>query len=130
MTGKKRLSASHIRYLIKLYQLSSDGVGVKNVDLAKALGVSKPSVHNMLKYLSETEHVEQRSYGLAHLTEKGREVAGKYAFCFELLIDKVSELCGDASAAENAVCTLLSELGEARADELYRSGDTSRISIT
>ncbi len=130
MDNKKRLTASHIRYLIKLYQLSTDGVGVKNVDLAKALGFSKPSVHNMLKYLSEMDYVEQQSYGLAHLTCNGRKVAQKYAFCFELLKDRISELCGDAFSAENAVCTLLAELGENRTNELYRSGDASRVSIT
>lgn len=130
MDSKKRLSASHIRYLIKLYQLSSDGVGVKNIDLAKALGFSKPSVHNMLKYLSEMDYVEQRSYGLAHLTHDGREIAQKYAFCFDVLKDRISELCGDTFSAENAVCTLLAELGEARADEMYKSGDASRIPIT
>ncbi|MBO5300255.1 MAG: helix-turn-helix domain-containing protein, partial [Clostridia bacterium] len=72
------LSADEIMQLIQSLIWLLAGVGVKNVELANALEYSKPSVHNMLKSLAEMGIVSQKSFGLAHFTDDGREIAKKY----------------------------------------------------
>lgn len=105
-----KYTASQIRYLIYLYRLSKNGVGVKNIELANALKLSKPSVHAMLKSLSEMGLVEQESFGLAHLTPKGRDIAHRYEGCFLYLSDKISEICGENVASDTAICSIMSDM--------------------
>ena len=114
---------SQIKYIIWLYRLSQIGCGVKNVELSGALGVSKPSVHNMLKSLSDLGIVRQESFGLAYLTEKGRNIAQKYVYCYNILEKKMSEICGDGAVSENAICALLADMTMEKINELYQSQD-------
>ena len=95
MTNYTGFTLSQIRYLIGLYRLSADECGVKNTELARTLGLSKPSVHYMLKSLSALGMVTQKTFGLAHLTEDGDRTARKYTVCFALLERKMAELCGN-----------------------------------
>jgi len=96
--------------MICLYRLSQDGYGVKNVELASALGFSKPSVHNMLKSLAEIGMVRQELFGLAFFTDAGRVLAQKYAVCYNLLEKKMLEICGHGAVSENAICGLLADM--------------------
>lgn len=52
MTNRRTLTASNIRYLLTMKELDRDGCGVRCVDLASALNLSKPSVHNMMDTFS------------------------------------------------------------------------------
>ena len=105
--------------MISLYRLSQGGHGVKNVELASALGFSKPSVHNMLKSLTELGVVKREIFGLAFLTEKGRSLAQKYAYCYTVLERKIFEICGSGSVSENAVCGLLADMPSEKIDIMY-----------
>lgn len=115
-----KFTFSQIRYMICLYRLSEGGCGVKNVELAGALGFSKPSVHHMLRSLSDLGVVTQESFGLAHLTARGRALAEIYARCYVKLEAKMNELCGRGAASENAICGLLADMPWERIDELSR----------
>lgn len=106
--------------MIWLYRLSKEGLGVKNVELATALDFSKPSVHNMLKSLTELGVVTQESFGLAHLTRDGSVMSGKYERCFVLLQEKMKEICGENGATENAICTILADMAPEKLDELCK----------
>ena len=53
MTNFMKFTLSQIKYLICLYRLSANGCGVKNIELANALGLSKPSVHYIPKRLMQ-----------------------------------------------------------------------------
>ena len=121
MDNHIKFTFSQIKYIICLYRLSQDGYGVKNVELAGALGFSKPSVHNMLKSLGELGIVRQETFGLAHLTDEGRTLARKYEICYRLLEQNMRDLCGDGAASENAICGLLADMPLANIDELYAS---------
>ena len=107
--------------MICLYRLSHGGCGVKNVELAGALGFSKPSVHNMLRSLSDLGVVTQESFGLAHLTVRGRVLAEIYAHCYVKLEASMTELCGRGAASENAICGLLADMPWEKIDELGKS---------
>ncbi|MBQ8861399.1 MAG: helix-turn-helix domain-containing protein, partial [Clostridia bacterium] len=94
MDNNVKLTFSQVRYIVCLYRLSDDGCGVKNVELASALGFSKPSVHNMLKSLAELGIVKQEVFGLAFFTAEGRILAQKYAVWYAKLEKNMSEICG------------------------------------
>lgn len=113
------LSASQIRYLVSLYRLSGEGIGVKSAELASALGLSRPSVHNMLRVLCAMELLEQESFGLAHLTESGRVLAEKYVSCLELLKERMHTVLDANAVSESALCALLAELSQPLLEHLY-----------
>lgn len=116
-----KLTFSQIRYIICLFRLSQSGCGVKNVDIANDLGFSKPSVHNMLKSLSELGAVKQEGFGLAFLTCEGRALAEKYTYCYNVLREKVGEICESSAVSENAICSILADMPREKIEELYKS---------
>ena len=54
----------------------ADG-GARCIDIAAALKLSKPSVHNMMDSFVKSGLVCKNAYGMAYFTEAGREVAAK-----------------------------------------------------
>ena len=119
MDNNIRLTLSQIKYILWIHRLSKNENGVKNVELATALGVSKPSVHNMLKYLAEINLVRHEFFGLAFFTEEGRSLAEKYAYCYGLLEDKILDICGKKTLIDDALCGLLAGLTIEMIEELY-----------
>ena len=119
MDNNVKFSFSQIKYIIYLYRLSQDGYGVKNVELASSLGVSKPSVHNMLKSLAELGIVKQEIFGLAFFTDEGRAVAQRYGICYAKLEKKLTEIYGSGAASENAICGLLADMPAEKLKKLY-----------
>ena len=69
---KKREAKYH--YLRTLYKFD-DGKGVKSVILARELGISKPSVSEMLRKLASENLVKIKPYSKVYLTAKGRSQA-------------------------------------------------------
>ena len=116
-----KFTFAQVRYIVCLYRLSGGGYGIKNVELASALGFSKPSVHNMLKSLAELSIVKQEVFGLAFFTDEGRVLAQKYAVCYAKLEKEMTEICGKGAASENAICGLLADMPYDRLNELYHS---------
>ena len=78
MTNEKMLSAADMRYLLTIASLYREGVGVRCVDIASALHLSKPSVHSRMKSFAQAGLVDKESYGVVYLTEMGRQVAARY----------------------------------------------------
>lgn len=126
MDNSVKFTSSQIRYMICLLRLSRGGYGVKNVEIATALDYSKPSVHNMLKSLIDLGVVRQETFGLAHFTDEGRVLARKYAVCYAELEKKMTELCGNGAASENAICGLLADMPYDRLNELYNSKSSEK----
>ena len=119
MDHNLKFTFAQVRYIVCLYRLSKDGCGVKNVELANALGFSKPSVHHMLRSLAELGVIEQEVFGVAFLTEEGRALAQRYAVCYGKLEEKMSEIVGSGWASENAICGLLADMPVQKLNELY-----------
>ena len=79
MTNCKRpLTASAIKYLLTLYELGGGERGVRSVDLAARMRVSKPSTHAMLQSLCAAGLAEKERYGAVRLSEAGRSAAALY----------------------------------------------------
>ena len=64
-------------YLETVYILENDHGHAHGIDIAKRLGVSKPSVTKAIKYLKDQGFVNMQKYGTITLTEKGRELSEK-----------------------------------------------------
>ncbi|MBR2595584.1 MAG: MarR family transcriptional regulator [Solobacterium sp.] len=75
----RKLTSAKIRYLSVLYELSRDGTGVRSVDVARELNVSRPSVHSMMEKLRADGYIKKSSYGAAYLTERGKNTAARCA---------------------------------------------------
>lgn len=64
-------------YLESILVLSQKGGGVRSVDIAARLGVSKPSVSHAMKLLREGGYIAMDRYGTVTLLEKGAEIANR-----------------------------------------------------
>ena len=62
-------------YLKALYSLHENGQDINITELSKKLGVSKPTVNNMIKSMEEQGWVVYRKYKPVELTEKGQKEA-------------------------------------------------------
>ena len=65
MANLKSLSPSHIRYLLAMQELDRQGKGVRSRDIAAVLGLSKPSVHNMMNTFIDFGLIRKDAYGAA-----------------------------------------------------------------
>ena len=71
-------SSAHLRYLLVIDRLSEEGGAVSSVEVARALGVKKPSVTRMLETLQEKGLAEKERYGKIALTPAGTETVRRY----------------------------------------------------
>ena len=112
MAEKERaVTGANIRYLLTLLELQGKDGGVRCVDLAARLQVSKPSVHAMVSSLCQLGLAEKKHYGAVHLTQEGRELARQYARCYRPLYQLMSGILAmEEPACSNVVCTVLSKL--------------------
>lgn len=62
-------------YLETVYLLENSHGHAHGVEVAKRLGVSKPSVTKAINYLNDQGLVNKQKYGTITLTEKGREIS-------------------------------------------------------
>lgn len=109
--NKQTLTASHINYLIVLYRLDGGDKGIRCVDIAKALGISKPSVHKMMNILSTMKLVKKTKYGTVFLMEDGKNTATQYNQYYEIMRGYFEE-CFRLShnEAKRSALAVLSEL--------------------
>ena len=64
-------------YLEAILRLSQKGGGVRSVDIATMLSVSKPSVSHAMKLLREDGYIVMDRYGTVTLLDKGAEIANR-----------------------------------------------------
>ena len=71
------MTPASIRYLLVLDDLCREGKGVRSVEIAARMNVSKPSAHSMLQNLCQAGLVEKERYGTVFLTPEGRRAAAE-----------------------------------------------------
>jgi Mn-dependent DtxR family transcriptional regulator len=69
------ISAALGDYLETIYVLSLDNPAVRITDVARRLGISKPSANRAVNSLKERDYVSHEPYGDILLTESGRRYA-------------------------------------------------------
>lgn len=97
-------SEDYLETVLELEQLH--GV-VRSIDIAKKLGVSRPSVNKAINNLKEAGMVTQQSYGDIRLTVIGRETAQEIIYR-HTLIKKflITVLHLDPDIAETDACKI------------------------
>lgn len=111
---QQALTAANIRYLLVIRKLDTRQQGVRGTDIAKLLGVTKPSVFTMTQNLRQLGLVEKEKYGTVFLTPLGQKRAAQYADCYTLLVRRLESSFGRSVADyRNAACELLADTPEA-----------------
>lgn len=107
------LTANQIRCLLAILALTRMEEEVASKNVAKLLGVTKPSVHKALEILVNKGLLEKAHYGSAKLTVTGLELAERLEARQESLVLLFSQAFGLTMDESSAAATLLmSELGE------------------
>lgn len=75
MKEKYTLTTSQEDYLKQIYLLGLEQEEVRVTDVAKYLGLSKPSVNRAINTLKEDEFIVHEHYGTLKLTPKGQKAA-------------------------------------------------------
>lgn len=126
MARKNTLTASNIKYLLAISDLSREGAGVRCVDISKTMSVSKPSVHKMMDTLKRMELIQKGEYSVVYLTEAGQTLAAQYDRQFQALFQMLTALLQTENGVRNIVCTLLADLAPDCLDEICRKLDQRR----
>lgn len=103
-----KMSMSHEDYLEAMVMLgASQTTGVRSVDVAEKLGVSKASVSKAVAGLREAGYLDQAHYGSITLTERGLERGRAVLERHEMLTRFLSKGLGIApEVAEHEACQL------------------------
>ena len=112
-TNANKLSNSHIRYLLVLKKLAASDLGVRSVELTAELGVSKPSVCNMLCVLAEMKLVDKQPRSIVYLTQAGNQMAEKYSEYYDAVFAILTKYISPES-----VCSLIAGMTEDSLEEL------------
>jgi len=84
--AEQELTESQEMYLKAIFSLSSGGNQVRLSDIARHLGVSKPSVTGALRQLADKGFVNHSRYEAVTLTRRGDKAAREVAARFEVLL--------------------------------------------
>lgn len=111
---KEKVTSKHL-YLRTIYRLSQDRSRIRNVDIAKELGYSKPSVTNAIKKLCSDGLISSEKENGILLTENGLELAKESTERCDILAEYFMKLGLEKEAAyENARL-----IGNQITDELF-----------
>lgn len=122
MANTKTLTASNIRYLLAVKELGRADGGARCIDIAAALKLSKPSVHNMMDSLSRSGLVCKNAYGMVYFTDAGREAAERYARYYSAVASMLARNFPNAADLRDAACLLLSEIPDVDLETLCMRG--------
>ncbi len=105
------LTASHIRYLLALKRLGGE-FGIRSIDIANDLNLSKVSVHNMMNTFIELKYISKEHGGQVYLTEYGLDRATEFENYHKNLKDRLFPQKIADSTTDSAIYAFLAELSE------------------
>lgn len=98
-----KLSGSLEEYLKTIYILANTEKEIRVTDIARKLGISKPSVNHALKHLKDLELIEYETYGDINLTTEGlklaKDIINRYS-TLKLFLTEVLEIDKDIAQEE------------------------------
>ena len=127
MHRKNALTPSIENYLETIYMLSLEQKGVRSIDVATQLMVSKPSVNKALRNLINAGFATQEKYSLIYLTEiglqKAKEVMTRHETIKEFLLNilKVSE-----NIAETEACMMEHAMSNETVEKMRKFLDSQK----
>ena len=93
-------------YLETIYQLSQQSASVRSIDIAEAMGYSKPSISRAVGLLKQGGFLLVDKDGFLTLTEKGEEVAKKIYERHTVLSAALAALGVDKETAAEDACKI------------------------
>lgn len=113
------LTANQMRCLLAILSLTRMNEEVASKNVARLLGVTRPSVHKALDILAGKGLIEKAHYGAAKLTQQGVELAEALEERQDGLLLLFSRRFGlDMDEASRAALSLMSELRPDSIDRL------------
>lgn len=101
------VSESLEMYLEAILELEEKNAVVRSVDIARFLGVTKPSVNRAMSTLKKEGFINQEPYGDVIFTEKGRNKASRIHELHHIITDFLMKSLGiDAAVAETDACRM------------------------
>jgi Mn-dependent DtxR family transcriptional regulator len=120
-TGK--MTPSKENYLKVMLGLSNEE-GIRSIDIASALGISKASVSHMMNVLRDEGYITKEKYGAVTLTESGKNVAVNIKRRYELLKRFFHNVLGvEADIAAEDACRVEHLISSETADHIDRQLD-------
>ena len=123
-----KLYASGEDYLETILVLQKKLGMVRSVDVARHMGVSKPSVCHAVAVLQEGGFLIMDADHFLHLTEAGKKIAGKIYERHRFFTDRLIEAGVDPKTAESDACRIehvISDETFRRLKEKYQSESES-----
>lgn len=103
----------YLECMVRLEQEGAQGEGIRSVDIAQQLGVSKASVNKAVTVLKEQGLVEQSHYGKVVLTDAGRDLGGAVWYRHRLIRTfLIQELGVPFERADSEACMMEHALSE------------------
>ena len=93
-------------YLETIYQLSLTTPAVRSIDVAQAMGYSRPSVSRAVNLLKKDGYLETDADGFLVLTEAGKEIACKIFDRHTVLTEALVRLGVDRETAAEDACRI------------------------
>ena len=116
---KKEVHASGEDYLEAILMISERAFGtVRSVDVAKELGVTKPSVSNAMKILKNGGYITIEDNGLIRLTDAGSEIAERTYEKHKVLTQWLEYLGVDPKIAAEDACRIEHVISKESFDKL------------
>lgn len=91
---------------------------IRSIDVARYLGVTKPSVSYATKRLRENGYIVMSRDGLITLTEKGMDIASNTLNRHHVLTAFLEELGVDSETAEEDACKIEHDLSQKSFDAI------------
>lgn len=99
-------------YLETIYTLSQESQSVRSIDVAEALGYSRPSVSRAVGLLKNDGYLTMDNDGFLILTEKGAETAGKIYERHTILTAALMALGVDKETAAEDACKIEHDISD------------------
>jgi len=93
-------------YLETIYQLSQERPTVRSIDIAEAMGYSKPSISRAVGLLKKDGYLLMDKDGFLTLTEKGKEISVKIYERHTVLTAALLALGVDRETAAEDACKI------------------------
>jgi len=107
-----KIQKSSEDYLEAMLMLKESLGYIRSVDVAEALGVTKPSVSYSTKRLRENGYITMDESGLITLTDRGMEIAERMYTRHKLLTRFLVQLGVDQQTARQDACKIEHDISE------------------
>ncbi|HHW21721.1 MAG TPA: metal-dependent transcriptional regulator [Clostridiaceae bacterium] len=115
-----RVNESIENYLEMILILQNKKGYVRSIDIATALGVTKPSVSHAMKLLRENQYIVMNPDGSIVLTESGSEIAERMYERHRILAQFLMSLGVDEETAFNDACKIEHDISDESFEAICR----------